>query len=128
MEIRLKTESNSYDIEAFVKMLGVDLLVVIWGGEKPHIGAVAIAQPRLDLKDARSMSEPTSVFCFPGHKDDIIAKAVAEKIAIALSTNVTVTAGIHWDDLDHEGIKCIIDNSNLLTEMIIEKVSRKQSE
>ena len=66
-------------------------------------------------------------FCFPGHKDDIIANAAAKKIATALNLNVAVTAGIHWDDIDREGINCIIDNGNLLTETIIEKIAKKQS-
>lgn len=125
MELRFKTEGKTYDLEAFVKLVGSDLLVVIWGGQKPHIGAAAMAQPRSNLKDTNSKGESASVLCLPGHKDDIIAKAVAEKIATSLSLNVTVTTGIHWDHLDRDGINCIIDNSHALTEMIIDKFLKK---
>ena len=125
MEFRIDTDTEAYNLEAFVKQIGEDLLVAIWGGEKPHIGAVAVAQPRPSLKDESVVSATASVFCYPGHKDDIVAKEAAEKISSALNTNVTVTAGIHWDDIDEEGIKTIMANSQRLVNMIIEKITTK---
>lgn len=41
MEFRIKTDKEAYNLEAFVKKIGQDLLVAIWGGERPHIGAVS---------------------------------------------------------------------------------------
>ena len=37
MEFRIKTEAEVYRLEASVQEIGKDLLVAIWGGEKPHI-------------------------------------------------------------------------------------------
>jgi len=126
LEFRIDTDTEAYNLEAFVKQIGEDLLVAIWGGEKPHIGAVAVAQPRPSLKDESVVSATASVFCYPGHKDDIVAKEAAEKISSALNTNVTVTAGIHWDDIDEEGIKTIMANSQRLVNMIIEKIAASE--
>ncbi len=126
MEFRVKTDKEAYNIEAFVKEVGQDLLVAMWGGERPHIGAVAVAQPRPSLKDNKLRSATASVFCYPGHKDDIVAKEAAEKISAALNANVIITAGIHWDDIDEEGIKAVIENSRLLVKMIIERVTTKE--
>jgi hypothetical protein len=126
VEFNIKTDEKAYNIEAFVKEVGRDLLVAIWGGERPHIGAVAVAQPRPSLKDQRLKSATASVFCYPGHKDDVVAKEAAEKISSALNTNVTVTAGIHWDDIDEEGIKTVIENCRQLVNMIIERVTTKE--
>jgi hypothetical protein len=98
------------------------LLVAIWGGEKPHIGAIAMSQPRPSLKDPALTSSTASVFAYVGHKEDELAKAAAEIMAAALKTNVVVTAGIHWDNLSTEGIQRVIENSNLLVEMILEKI------
>jgi hypothetical protein len=123
LEFRVKTDREAYNLEAFVKEIGQDFLVAIWGGERPHIGAVAVAQPRPSLKDESLRSATASVFCYLGHKDDIIAKEAAEKISSALNTNVTVTAGIHWDDIDEEGIKVVIENSRQLVTMIIEEIT-----
>ena len=125
MEFRVKTDKEAYNLEAFVKKIGQDFLVAIWGG-RPHIGAVAVAQPRPSLKDQSLRSATASVFCYPGHKDDIVAKEAAVKISSALNTNVTVTAGIHWDDIDEEGIKAVIKNSRQLITMIIEEIATQE--
>jgi hypothetical protein len=118
-----KTREGKYDIEAAVRLIGTDLLVAIWGGEKPHIGAVATALPRPSLSDSRRISASASVYCFVGHKEDQLARTVALKIASALNTPVVVTAGIHWDNLDEAGIKTVLDNSRILTDLILERLS-----
>lgn len=120
-EFVVKTKQDSYNLSAGVRLIGEDVLVAIWGGEKPHIGAVAVAQPRPSLKDPDVTSATASVICLVGHKEDELAKASAEILAAALNTAVVVTAGIHWDNLDPEGIRRIIQNSKILVEMILEK-------
>lgn len=123
MEFTLKTDEGAYDLEASVRLIGKDLLVAIWGGEKPHIGAVSVAQPRPSLKDPNVTSATASVFCFAGHKEDELAKAASEILAAALNTQVVVTAGIHWDNISKEGIEKVIRNSETLVDLILEKVA-----
>jgi len=101
-EFKVKTNEGAYDLEASVRLIGKDLLVAIWGGEKPHIGAVAIAQPRPSLRDPAITGATASVFCFLGHKEDEPAKAAAEILAATLNTQVVVTAGMHWDNISEE--------------------------
>ena len=125
MEFTVKTDREAYNLEALVRKIGEDLLVAIWGGERPHIGAIAVAQPRPSLKDPMLRSATASVFCYPGHKDDVVAKDAAEKISSALNTNVTVTAGMHWEGIDEAGIEAVIANSRDLVKMIIEKITIK---
>jgi hypothetical protein len=125
LELTIKTNKDAYNLDARVKEIGEDLLIAIWGGDRPHIGAVAVAQPRPSLKDERIVSATASVFCYPGHKDDIVAKEAAERISSALNTNVTVAAGIHWDNIDEAGITCVMENSRELVEMIIERMSKE---
>lgn len=127
LEFHIKTDREAYNLEAFVKEIGQDLLVAIWGGDRHHIGAVAVAQPRPSLKDHRVRSATASVFCYVGHKDDIVAKEAAEKISSVLNTNVTVTAGIHWEDIDEAGMRDVMENSRQLVEMIIEKITARES-
>ena len=123
MEFRIKTEEEAYRLEASVQEIGKDLLIAIWGGDKPHIGSVAVAQPRPSLKDRSVLSATASVFCYVGHKDDVIAKESAEKLSAALNRNVTVSVGIHWDDLEEAGIKTVLKNSRQLVNMIIDEIS-----
>ena len=127
MEFTIKTDKEAYNLETFAKEIGQDLLVAIWGGKKPHIGAVAVAQPRPSLKDKSVVSATASVFCYLGHKDDIVAKEAAEKLSATLNKNVTVTVGIHWDDIDEGGIKTIMANSRQLVNMIIEKFGAREA-
>ena len=121
-EFTIHTNEGSYDLSASVRLIGADVLVAIWGGEKPHIGAVAVAQPRPSLKDPDVTSASASVICLVGHKEDELAKAAAEILAAALNTRVVVTAGIHWDNLDPQGIQRIIQNSEILVDMILTRI------
>jgi len=122
-EFKIKTNEGAYDLEAGVRLIGQDLLVAIWGGEKPHIGAVSVAQPRPSLKDPEITSTTASVICLPGHKEDELAKAVSEILAAALNTPVVVTAGIHWDNISKDGIQKVIENSKILVDLILERIA-----
>jgi hypothetical protein len=121
MQFTTRTETGAYDLTANVRRIGRDLLVAIWGGEKPHIGAVAVAQSRPSLKDPDVTSATTSVICYVGHKEDELVKASAEILAAVLNTRVVVTAGIHWDNLDQNGIDTILKNSKAIVEMILKQ-------
>jgi hypothetical protein len=120
-EYTVETDTGAYDLKASVRMIGSDLLIAIWGGEKPHIGAVAVAQPRPSLKDPAVTSSSASVICLLGHKEDELVKAAAEILAAALKTQVVVTAGIHWDNLAPEAIQCVVRNSEILVDRILER-------
>jgi hypothetical protein len=123
LEITVKTETGSYDLEAGVRWIGGDFLVAVWGGEKPHIGAVSAAQSRPSLRDPEAVSATASVLCFSGHKEDDLAKAMSEVLAAVLDTKVVVTAGIHWDHISPEGIQQVMKNSETLVDLILEKIT-----
>ncbi|QTA93063.1 hypothetical protein [Desulfonema magnum] len=122
MDFTVKTNKGAYDIEAYVRFIGQDVLVAISGGEKPHIGAVSVAQPRPSLRDPEVTSATASVICLLGHKEDALAKSISEVLAAKLNTQVVVTAGIHWDNLTKEGIQTVVQNSRSLLDMILEKI------
>ena len=106
-EIYVCTQAQSFVIEARAFQIGADILVSIWGGERPHIGAVAAAQPRPSLADENRRSASCSVLTYLGHKEDEIVKLVSEQLAANLDTHVVVTAGIHWDELGQNEIRII---------------------
>ena len=120
-EFTIHTEEKEYNLSASVRCIGADVLVAIWGGEKPHIGAVAVAQPRPSLRDPELISASASVICLVGHKEDELVKATAEILAATLETQVVVTAGIHWDNLAPEAIQQIIRHSEILVDKIMER-------
>lgn len=128
LNFQIRTGEDSYNLDAAVIQVGSDWIVLLWGGTRPHIGAVAIAQPRPSMRDEQIISSTASVFCLLGHKEDIIVKEASEKLAASLNTNVVVTAGIHWDNMDQEGIQKIIHNSRILIGKIQEKIEQGRVE
>lgn len=111
-------EEGGFLVEAFWQRLGNDYLLTVWGGEA-HIGAVAMAQPRPSLADPSRLSATASVFCYVGHKEDEVVKEVSERLAAALEAKVVVAAGLHWDDLEPEGIKQVLRNVQALVDIIL---------
>ncbi|MEE8334317.1 MAG: hypothetical protein V3R85_10745 [Alphaproteobacteria bacterium] len=111
----VRTAAETYAVEAEAVRLGADVLVYIWGGERPHIGAVAAAQPRPSLADPDKTSATASVLTYVGHKEDQVARETALALAARLNTNVVVSAGIHWDGLSADGVGIIVDRCREIT-------------
>ncbi len=110
-------------VQAEALCFGTDVLVCLWGGERPHIGAVAAAAARPSLADPTKSSATASVLTYPGHKEDVVVKMVAEALSARLATNVVVTAGIHWDHLPPEGIAAITDRCREITELLLQALA-----
>lgn len=117
-----RTTTGRHDLKARVMKLGEDYVVCIWGGDRPHVGAVGMALPRPSLKDPEVRSSTGSVFTYPGHKEDQLVKEAAERLASALGGNVVVCAGAHWHELDPQGIEEVLANSRKLISTIIRRL------
>jgi hypothetical protein len=109
-DFKLVCGRGSYRVYAHGRLVGDDLVISIWGGNKPHVGTVAIALPRPSLKEPERVSSTSSVFTLLGHKEDLIAKEFSEKLSSALNRVVVVTVGIHQDRIDEKGIEKFINN------------------
>ena len=120
--VHFANDEERYNLRASARWIGGDLLVAIWGGERPHIGAVALAQPRPSLKDSGIMSATASVICVVGHKEDDLVKEASEFLAAALTPRAVVTAGVHGDKLDEEGIRAVKQHSQALVKRIVEEM------
>jgi hypothetical protein len=120
----VRTQEPDYVVEAEAVRIGPDILVYVWGGERPHIGAVAAAQPRPSLADPNRTSATASVLSYVGHKEDGVAKEMAEAISARFNTNAVVTAGIHWDDLPVDGIQIVVERCREITGKVIEALAR----
>ena len=121
----LSTGSEKYKIEATVVKCGSDLNVTIGGGEKYHIGAVAIAVPRVEYKDGKKRTASTSVICVQGHREDELCYKAAKYLATALECTVTVTVGIHVNHIKEEEFQILLNNVDILLDNIIDNVILK---
>jgi hypothetical protein len=99
-------------------------LVLLHGG-KEHIGAVGKAQPGPTLQDPSKTSSTSSVYTFPGHKEDIVAKEMAETLSKSLNKKVVVVAGMHWDGLRRPEIMEVLRIAKRLTVLIIREIMKQ---
>ncbi len=99
--------------------LGADLAVTLSGGDRPHIGAVAVSQPRPSLRGGGETSATTSVIALLGHKEDELARQMAARVAAATGGTVCVACGIHLDAIgsaELEDVRALSDE--LATELL----------
>jgi hypothetical protein len=118
----VEISKGRFKIHGFVQEVGQDILVSIWGGTQPHIGAVGMAIPRPSLKDEKKWSATSSNFTFVGHKEDTLVKNISEKLAAQLKRNVVVTAGVHWDGMTSKEIKTIQNLAQKISDRILKKI------
>jgi hypothetical protein len=115
--------SGAFRIAARVLVLGPDCLVTVWGGTRPHVGAVGMAQFRPSLRDPREPAATSSVFTFVGHKEDMLAKSMSEELARRLERNTVVVAGMHWNGLTDGDIHTITALCGRVVEAIVQGFS-----
>ena len=101
--------------------IGEDLIVIISGGDSPHIGCVTLSTPRPSLSDSKVISSTTSVLNLVGHKDDEAARYVSNELSSKLNKNVVVTCGIHIDNITAEEIEITLKLIMELTETLVQK-------
>jgi hypothetical protein len=117
--VTVRTSAEAWRVHGEAVRIGDDVLVFLWGGERPHIGAVAAAQARPSLSGDGTTSATASVLAYPGHKEDQVVKTVAEALSARLKTNVVVTAGLHWDHLPAEGIPEVMERCREITRLLL---------
>jgi len=96
-------ESGGRRLEGRVRRTGDDLVVIVEGGT-PHVGCVVLAVGRPSAADSSKLSVTTSVLTLPPHKEEPVARRIAEALAGRFGGAVVVTAGIHEERLDREGV------------------------
>jgi len=99
--------------------MGEDLAVALSGGERPHIGAVALAEPHPGLDDPGRTSATASTIARLGHREDLLARGLSIRIAAATGRVVVLACGIHYDDLATQEIDAVTALAGRLTERLI---------
>lgn len=123
-ELVLFAESAGSDrsyVSLVVSEVGQDLLVRIFGGTHPHIGAVAIGLPYPSQRSEHGYSASVSVYTLVGHKDDIVASWAADLIARTVNRITVVVAGIHIDNATPHEIETLVAASKDLVQQFISR-------
>lgn len=77
---------------------GKDYAISVMGGDKFHIGAIAICIP----------GSVSSVMSVPGHKEEVLALQLASSISRALNCVISISIGIHFDDITASQINDVL--------------------
>lgn len=107
-------------LQAEITIIGEDLVIVVGGGERPHLGCVVLAQPSPSKGRPGAWSASCSVLTIPPHKEEPIARGIATRVAEELARVTVVTAGIHDDHLDRAGIDDYLRLGEELAESLVE--------
>ncbi len=103
--------------------MGRDLAVTLCGGDRAHIGAVAVSQSRPSLEPGGATSATTSVIALLGHKEDDLARTLAARFSARLDAVVTVACGIHMDAIRPGEFKDILEMSEALAAEALERIT-----
>ena len=91
---------GKYKVFLEKKEIGDDLLYILYGGEKPHMGAMVICEPYKETK----------VITMGTHKDHIVLQPIAEEACKKYNKCIVACGGIHIDDAEKQEIDIIIKN------------------
>lgn len=124
--VTVKDEGTQKTINGWFRRVGEDVVVVVGGGEKPHVGCVVLAIPQPSKSGNREWSASCSVLTIPPHKEEPIARGIAVRVAEELGRVAVVSAGVHDDDLDRAGIETYLHLGSRLGEELVQVISREQ--
>lgn len=122
--IEVSAGRGRHCVRAAAQLLGPDVLVSLWGGTGPHIGTVTITMPRPGRSGRAGVGTTSSVYNFPGHRDEAVARVCAERIAAACSRTTVVVAGIHIDGATPDDIGRILKNVDILCGRLLVKLEK----
>ena len=116
--IELSLARGRIALRLTAERLGADLAVTLAGGDRPHVGAVAVSQPRADA------GATTSVVAILGHREDDLARQLAARLAAATRGVVSVTCGIHVDRITPEEIEDVRRMGEELADELLELLAK----
>lgn len=109
-------------LTAWVREVGEDVVVAVSGGDRPHVGCVVLAVPTPGRGES-GFSATCSLLTIPPHKEEPIARTIAELVCSRLGRVAVVTAGVHEDGLDRVGIETYLRLGSELAEAVVDDLA-----
>ncbi|MCC8044935.1 MAG: hypothetical protein LIP12_05485 [Clostridiales bacterium] len=103
--------------------MGKDFTICVWDDRGGHVGSAVMSVARPSLT-GHGTSTTTSVLNRPGHKDEEVARHLAETVAACMDCAVVCTCGIHLDGITPEQIRDILKACRELEEEIVEDLQK----
>jgi hypothetical protein len=99
---------GKYKVFLEEKKIGADLIYILGGGERSHIGGIVICEPNKKPQATR----------LEGHYDDIVLKPIAEAACKKYNVKVVAVGGVHVDNASQEEIDLLVKNCKELVKCI----------
>lgn len=106
--LTLEAQRRRLNLRLTALVLGQDLCVTLSGGDRPHIGAVAVAQG----------NAAATVVSLPGHREDALARRLAQELATEIQATVCLACGIHLDNIRPEEIRDALELAESLVQLL----------
>jgi hypothetical protein len=90
------------------KELDDDLIYILGGGEKSHIGGIVICEP----------GKKPQVIKLEGHYDYMVLEPIALKTSKKYNKKVVAIGGVHVDNASKEEIEILVRNCKDLTNFL----------
>jgi hypothetical protein len=99
---------GKYKVNLERKEVGDDLVYILSGGEKSHVGGVVISEP---FKETR-------IIRLKGHYDVIVLRPIAEAASGKFDRKVVALGGVHVDNASQKEINLLVKNCKELVKYI----------
>lgn len=113
--ITLEQSFLGYSLFVQARSVGADYAVVISGGCLPHVGGVSAAY----WENGAVRCETSAG---QGHHDDVVSKRFAQELAQACQCNVSVSCGIHYDNLSKTDLPGVLATADDLLKQLIARI------
>lgn len=107
--MHFRGQKGRIHLELSAHKMGEDLWINLQGGDKPHVGAIALADPN-----------GVQVLVRNGHKEGELARDLALLISKSLNCAVSFTCGIHLDAITPGEIQDVVELSRTLVDDFIQ--------
>ena len=104
-QVTVEAQRGRIRLRMTAQFLGRDLCVTLSGGDRPHIGAVALAGPL----------RPASALVLPEHREGELAQRIASTLAAEFNVAVSVSCGVHLDGIRPKEIRDVLEMAEGLT-------------
>lgn len=108
-KITLQTTLMDYPISVYGQLLDEGIHVLIVGGSRTHIGAISYALSPEEIQTIQ----------YPKHREGIISEDWARELYQSFQIPITISCGIHYDNVGREEIDLILDAVKQLQKQFI---------
>lgn len=112
--IHLEKKQGRIHLQLDAYFMGEDLVVLIYGGDRPHLGTIT----------AGARLEPISTIQLQSHKEFYITEEIAVLLRKHFSGNFAVCSGTHLEDISKEELILMPELALQMGKELIEELKK----